>query len=56
MTYQGTFLTLLERSLWQSKYIQNLFEDVYPEENLQVFFEKYMPVVLEGVWTISLDE
>ena len=35
---------------------QDLFDDLNPEENLQVFFEKYMPVELEGVWTISLDE
>ncbi len=31
-----------------------LFEDINPEENLRDFFDKYMPVELDGVWTISL--
>lgn len=31
-----------------------LFEDINPEENLREFFDKYMPVELNGVWTISL--
>ena len=33
-----------------------LFADVDPEENLRTFFEKYMPVELEGVWMVSLEE
>lgn len=33
-----------------------LFEDVDPVANLTAFFEAYMPVKLEGVWMISLDE
>ncbi|MPN06472.1 hypothetical protein SDC9_153728 [bioreactor metagenome] len=33
-----------------------LFKDVDPEANLQLFFEKYMPVELNGAWTISLEE
>lgn len=32
-----------------------LFADVDPEENLRTFFEKYMPVELEGVWMVSLE-
>lgn len=32
-----------------------LFEDVDPVANLENFFEKYMPVELDGVWLISLD-
>ena len=32
-----------------------LFEDISPEENLAEFFERYMPVELEGVWTLSLN-
>ena len=32
-----------------------LFADVDPEENLCTFFEKYMPVELEGVWMVSLE-
>ena len=32
-----------------------LFTDVDPEENLRTFFEKYMPVELEGVWMVSLE-
>lgn len=32
-----------------------LFEDVEPVANLESFFEKYMPVELDGVWLISLD-
>jgi iron complex transport system substrate-binding protein len=31
-----------------------LFEDIDPEENLRVFFARYMPVELDGVWTITL--
>ena len=30
------------------------FEDISPEENLAAFFERYMPVEPEGVWTLSL--
>lgn len=33
-----------------------LFSDVDPVANLQVFFDKYMPVKLDGVWLISLDD
>ena len=33
-----------------------LFEDVDPEANLADFFARYMPVELEGVWTISLED
>lgn len=36
-----------------AKMIQpELFKDVAPEANLQIFFEKYMPVELNGAWTI----
>lgn len=39
-----------------AKQIQpELFEDVDPVANLESFFEKYMPVELDGVWLISLD-
>lgn len=31
-----------------------LFEDISPEENLAEFFNRYMPVKLDGVWTLSL--
>lgn len=31
-----------------------LFEDISPEENLAEFFNKYMPVELDGVWTLSI--
>ncbi len=31
-----------------------LFADINPEANLQLFFEKFMPVELEGSWTVSL--
>ena len=33
-----------------------LFEDVDPEANLADFFAKYMPVELDGVWTITLED
>ncbi|MBY4797574.1 ABC transporter substrate-binding protein [Collinsella sp. AGMB00827] len=33
-----------------------LFKDIDPEANLKEFFERYMPVKLEGVWTVSLSE
>lgn len=32
-----------------------LFEDVNPEENLKEFYDKYMPVELDGTWMIALD-
>lgn len=31
-----------------------LFEDVDPEANLRAFFEAFMPVELDGVWTVAL--
>lgn len=31
-----------------------LFEDMDPEANLAVFFTRFMPVELDGVWTLSL--
>lgn len=33
-----------------------LFADVDPEANLAEFFERFMPVSLDGVWTLSLDQ
>ena len=33
-----------------------IFADLNPEENLSEFFERFMPVDLDGVWTISLKE
>ena len=33
-----------------------LFEDIDPVANLEAFFEKYMPVKLDGVWMIALEE
>lgn len=33
-----------------------LFEDIDPEANLAEFFSKYMPLELDGVWTISLNQ
>ena len=32
-----------------------LFKDMDPEKNLAEFFDKYMPVKLDGVWTFELD-
>lgn len=32
-----------------------LFEDLDPQENLKVFFERFMPVELTGTWMTSLD-
>ena len=38
-----------------AKMIQpELFADLDPEANLAEFFERFMPVDLDGVWTISL--
>ena len=38
-----------------AKQIQpELFEDMDPEANLAEFFERFMPVDLDGVWTLSL--
>ena len=38
-----------------AKQIQpELFEDMDPEANLAEFFERFMPVNLDGVWTLSL--
>lgn len=38
-----------------AKQIQpEIFEDLDPEANLAEFFEKFMPVELDGVWTLSL--
>ena len=33
----------------------DLFADMDPEANLEEFFNRFMPVKLDGVWTISLD-
>lgn len=33
-----------------------MFKDVDPEANLQLFFKKYMPVELNGAWTVSLSD
>ena len=39
-----------------AKMIQpELFKDVDPEKNLAEFFDKYMPVKLDGIWTLQLD-
>lgn len=39
-----------------AKMIQpELFKDMDPEKNLAEFFDKYMPVKLDGVWTFELD-
>jgi iron complex transport system substrate-binding protein len=40
-----------------AKMIQpEIFKDIDPEANLAEFFKKYMPVELDGVWTIQLDK
>lgn len=40
-----------------AKMIQpEIFKDIDPEANLAEFFKKYMPVELNGVWTIQLDK
>ena len=40
-----------------AKMIQpELFKDIDPEANLAEFFKKYMPVELDGIWTIQLDK
>ncbi|MDI9470911.1 MAG: ABC transporter substrate-binding protein [Bacillota bacterium] len=33
-----------------------IFADLNPEKNLSEFFQKFMPVDLDGVWTLSLKE
>ena len=33
-----------------------LFGDLEPEKNLKEFFDRFMPVEADGVWTIRLDE
>ena len=39
-----------------AKMIQpEIFRDIDPEANLAEFFKKYMPVELDGVWTIQLE-
>ena len=39
-----------------AKMIQpEIFRDIDPEVNLAEFFKKYMPVELDGVWTIQLE-
>ena len=38
-----------------AKQIQpDIFADMDPEANLTEFFERFMPVDLDGVWTLSL--
>lgn len=39
-----------------AKMIQpEIFKDLDPEKNLAEFFDKYMPVKLDGVWTLQLN-
>ena len=54
MTYPATYFDFAGTQFLAKQIYPELFEDINPEENLRDFFDKYMPVELDGVWTISL--
>lgn len=37
-------------------YYPELFDDVYPEDNLKEYFEVYLPIPYSGIWRVGLDE